>query len=65
MPEFCSKAEMNGRPVLLQFRVMITHVAVERGDVLCLVRWCSANGTAREGRYSGISKVVFGERPKD
>lgn len=66
MPEFCAKAEMDGRPVLLQFRIMITHVAVERGEVHCLVRRHSANnGTAIEGWFSGITKVVFGERPTD
>jgi hypothetical protein len=60
MPEFSAKAEKDGKPVLLQLRVMVTHLAVERGEVYCLVRRQSSNETAIEGWFSGINRVLFG-----
>ncbi len=63
MPENSAQATMDGKPVLLQFGVVVTHLSVERGQLYCLVRHHSANKSAIEGWFSGISKVLFGREP--
>ena len=65
MPEWSAKGSMDGKPVLLQLRVMVTHLAVERDEVYCLVRRHSSNKNAIEGWFSGISTVLFGREPSN
>lgn len=63
MPEFSAQAKMDGKPVLLQLRVIVTHLATERSQVYCLVRRHSSNKSAIEGWFSGITTVMFGREP--
>jgi hypothetical protein len=63
MPENSAAGTKDGKQVLMQFGVVVTHLAVERDQVYCLVRHHSANKSAIEGWFSGISFVLFGREP--
>jgi hypothetical protein len=60
MPEQSVKANRNGKDILVQLSVTITHLVVEDGAPLCLVRAHRVNkGTVTDGWYSDIDRVVF------